>query len=43
MNHVELIDCPYKINAWKRAVAGLTNIPDRLKTNNVVITTTLPR
>ncbi|XP_029345307.1 uncharacterized protein LOC100164434 isoform X2 [Acyrthosiphon pisum] len=41
VDHVEIIDCPYEIDSWKTAVAGLAKMPDRLKTHNVIINTTL--
>jgi len=40
-DHVDLNDCPYEMDSWKIAVAGLAKMPDRLKANNVLITTTL--
>jgi len=43
MNYVEIIDCPYEMDSWKTAVAGLAKMPDRLKTHNVSIITTLIR
>ncbi|XP_022164017.1 uncharacterized protein LOC111029358 isoform X2 [Myzus persicae] len=42
MDHDELIDCPYEMDSWKTAVAGLAKMPDRLKAHNVIINTTLP-
>lgn len=41
VDHVEMIDCPYEIDSWKTAVAGLAKMPDRLKTHNVIINTKL--
>ncbi|CAH1736525.1 unnamed protein product [Aphis gossypii] len=40
-DHNELRDCPYEMDSWKTAVAGLGKMPDRLKANNVLITTKL--
>jgi len=43
INHFEIKDCPYKMDAWKNAVAGLSNVPDRLKNHDILTTTTLTR
>ncbi|XP_029348416.1 lethal(3)malignant brain tumor-like protein 4 isoform X1 [Acyrthosiphon pisum] len=40
MNHDKLEDCPYEIDSWKTAIAGLRQMPDRLKIHNVLTTTT---
>lgn len=39
-NHVTAKDCPYELDLWKKAVAGLAKIPDRLKTDKILLTNT---
>ncbi|CAI6348959.1 unnamed protein product [Macrosiphum euphorbiae] len=34
-DHVEIKDCPYEMDAWKNALAGLSNVPYRLKPLNI--------
>ncbi|VVC36175.1 Hypothetical protein CINCED_3A008865 [Cinara cedri] len=33
VDHILQKDCPYELDAWKKAVAGLAKLPDRLKTD----------
>ncbi|XP_050533446.1 uncharacterized protein LOC126901179 isoform X2 [Daktulosphaira vitifoliae] len=33
-DHNFIKDCPYELDTWKKAVAGLAKIPDRLKTED---------
>ncbi|XP_050435903.1 uncharacterized protein LOC126842792 [Adelges cooleyi] len=33
-NHSLAKDCPYELDLWKKAVAGLAKIPDRIKTED---------
>lgn len=41
--HIVIRDCPYELDAWKLAVAGLEKLPDRIKTDNVPTSTTFER
>lgn len=40
-NHIFAKDCPYDLDEWKKAVAGLMKIPDRLKINDIIPITTI--
>lgn len=42
-NHFDSKDCPYELDSWKKAVAGLAKLPDRFKTFEVPIITEVPR
>lgn len=33
VDHIFVRDCPYELDAWKKSVAGLAKLPDRLKTD----------
>lgn len=35
--HVYLNECPYELDNWKGAVAGMAKTPDRIKTNGIQI------
>lgn len=35
-----LNECPYELDNWKLAVAGMTKIPDRIKINGIQIVNT---
>lgn len=39
--HVLPKECPYELDEWKKAVAGLAKIPDRLKTDGITTILTM--
>lgn len=42
-DHMTISDCPYEMDAWKLAVAGLGKLPDRIKSDKDTIPTTFGR
>lgn len=42
-DHITISDCPYEMDAWKLAVAGLGRLPDRIKNGKDPILTTIKR
>lgn len=42
-NHFDSKECPYELDSWKKAVAGLAKLPDRFKMFEVPIINEVPR
>jgi len=36
LEHTNVKDCPYEMDSWKIAVAGLGKLPDRLKSEEIL-------